>query len=60
MPVTGAEVIEVVKQLLGGRAAGVDEIHHEFLNTLNVVALSWLTHLSAWQSKATTLTGVVP
>lgn len=39
--ISGAEVTEAVKQLLGGRAPGVD-----------VVGLYWLTHLYnvAWRS----------
>ncbi|TWW55948.1 hypothetical protein D4764_09G0009980 [Takifugu flavidus] len=34
--VSGAEVAEVVKKLLGGKAPGVDEIHPEFLKALDV------------------------
>ena len=40
-PISGAEVAEVVKKLLGGRAPGVDEV----LKALDVVGLSWLTRL---------------
>ncbi|KAK3558852.1 hypothetical protein QTP86_030442 [Hemibagrus guttatus] len=43
--ITQAEVTEVVQQLLGGKAPGVDEIHPEYLKSLDVVGLSWLTHL---------------
>ncbi|TWW61017.1 hypothetical protein D4764_05G0011070 [Takifugu flavidus] len=43
--ISGAEVIEVVKKLLGGRAPGVDDIHPEFLKAVDVVGLSWLTRL---------------
>ncbi|KAK3524041.1 hypothetical protein QTP70_017558 [Hemibagrus guttatus] len=43
--ITQAEVIEVVQQLLGGKAPGVDEIFPEYLKSLDVVGLSWLTHL---------------
>ncbi|KAK3512370.1 hypothetical protein QTP70_007360 [Hemibagrus guttatus] len=40
--ITQAEVTEVV-QLLGGKAPGVDEICPEYLKSLDVVGLSWLT-----------------
>ncbi|TWW71625.1 hypothetical protein D4764_16G0001220 [Takifugu flavidus] len=54
--ISGAEVAEVVKKLLGGKAPGVDEIRPEFLKALDVVGLSWFTRLCniAWTS------GVVP
>ncbi|KAK3518107.1 hypothetical protein QTP70_033333 [Hemibagrus guttatus] len=54
--ITQAEVTEVVQQLLGGKAPGVDEIRHEYLKSLDVVGLSWLTHLCniVWWS------GIVP
>ena len=42
-PISGAEVAEVVKKLLGGKAPGVDEVRPEFLRALDVVGLSWLT-----------------
>ncbi|KAK3565356.1 hypothetical protein QTP86_007126 [Hemibagrus guttatus] len=50
--ITQAEVTEVVQQLLGGKAPGVDEIHPEYLKSLDVVGLSWLTRLCniAWRS----------
>ncbi|KAK3517356.1 hypothetical protein QTP70_004695 [Hemibagrus guttatus] len=59
-----AEVTEVVQQLLGGKAPGVDEIRPEYLKSLDVVGLSWLTRLCniAWQSGTVPLdwaTGVV-
>ncbi|KAK3558031.1 hypothetical protein QTP86_006407 [Hemibagrus guttatus] len=59
-----AEVTEVVQQLLGGKAPGVDEIHPEYLKSLDVVGLSWLTHLCniVWRSGTVPLdwtTGVV-
>ncbi|TWW54384.1 hypothetical protein D4764_0180610 [Takifugu flavidus] len=52
--ISGAEVAEVVKKPLGGKAPGVDEIHPEFLKALDVVVLSWLTRLCniAWTSGA--------
>ncbi|TWW54485.1 hypothetical protein D4764_0145930 [Takifugu flavidus] len=55
--ISGAEVAEVVKKLLGGRAPGVDEIRPEFLKALDVVGLSWLTRLCniAWTSGAVPL-----
>ncbi|KAK3568142.1 hypothetical protein QTP86_031382, partial [Hemibagrus guttatus] len=61
--ITQAEVTEVVQQLLGGKALGVDEIR-EYLKSLDVVGLSWLTRLGniAWQSGTVALdwvTGVV-
>ncbi|GAA6111505.1 uncharacterized protein LOC111191400, partial [Tachysurus ichikawai] len=40
-----AEVTEVVEKLLGGKAPGVDEIRPEYLKSLDVVGLSWLTRL---------------
>ncbi|KAK3546351.1 hypothetical protein QTP70_025761, partial [Hemibagrus guttatus] len=50
--ITQAEVTEVVQQLLGGKATGVDEIRPEYLKSLDVVGLSWLTRLCniAWWS----------
>ncbi|TWW81730.1 R2DM Retrovirus-related Pol polyprotein from type II retrotransposable element [Takifugu flavidus] len=62
--ISGAEVAEVVKKLLGGKAPGADEIRPEFLKALDVVGLSWLTRLCniAWTSGAVPLdwqTGVV-
>ncbi|KAK3520789.1 hypothetical protein QTP70_032366 [Hemibagrus guttatus] len=57
-------VTEVVQQLLGGKAPGVDEIRPEYLKSLDVVGLSWLTRLCniAWRSGTVPLdwaTGVV-
>ncbi|KAK3571285.1 hypothetical protein QTP86_005921 [Hemibagrus guttatus] len=62
--ITQAEVTEVVQQLLGGKAPRVDEIHPEYLKSLDVVGLSWLTRLCniAWRSGTVPLdwaTGVV-
>ncbi|KAK3565172.1 hypothetical protein QTP86_000478 [Hemibagrus guttatus] len=62
--ITQAEVTEVAQQLLGGKTPGVDEIHPEYLKSLDVVGLSWLTRLCkiAWQSGTVPLdwaTGVV-
>ncbi|KAK3519708.1 hypothetical protein QTP70_002679 [Hemibagrus guttatus] len=62
--ITQAEVTEVVQQLLGGKALGVDEIRPEYLKSLDVVGLSWLTRLCniAWRSATVPLdwaTGVV-
>ncbi len=50
--ITWAKVTEVVKKLLGGKAPGVDEIRPEYLKSLDVVGLSWLTRLCniAWRS----------
>ncbi|KAK3547532.1 hypothetical protein QTP86_021516, partial [Hemibagrus guttatus] len=50
--ITQAEVTEVVQQLLGGKAPGVDEIRPEYLKSLDVVGLSLLTRLCniAWRS----------
>ncbi|KAK3512120.1 hypothetical protein QTP70_031238 [Hemibagrus guttatus] len=50
--ITQAEVTEIVQQLLGGKALGVDEICPEYLKSLDVVGLSWLTRLCniAWRS----------
>jgi len=51
-PISGAEVAEVVKKLLGGKAPVVDEVRPEFLRALDVVGLSWLTRFCniAWTS----------
>ena len=62
--ITQAEVTEVVHKLLGGKAPGVDEIRPEYLKSLDVVGLSWLTRLCniAWRSGTVPLdwqTGVV-
>ncbi|KAK3542227.1 hypothetical protein QTP86_018788 [Hemibagrus guttatus] len=62
--ITQAEVTEVVQQLLGGKAPGLDEIRPEYLKSLDVVGLSWLTRLCniAWRSGTVPLdwaTGVV-
>ncbi|GAA6083977.1 receptor-type tyrosine-protein phosphatase F-like, partial [Tachysurus ichikawai] len=59
-----AEVTEVVEKLLSGKAPGVDEIRPEYLKSLDVVGLSWLTHLCniAWRLGTVPLdwqTGVV-
>ncbi|KAK3541999.1 hypothetical protein QTP86_009835 [Hemibagrus guttatus] len=62
--ITQAEVTQVVQQLLGGKAPGVDEIRPEYLKSLDVVGMSWLTRLCniVWQSGTVPLdwaTGVV-
>ncbi|KAI3361249.1 hypothetical protein L3Q82_012921 [Scortum barcoo] len=62
--ITQAEVTEVVRKLLGGKALGVDEIRPEYLKSLDVVGLSWLTRLCniAWRLGTVPLewqTGVV-
>ena len=62
--ITQAEVTEVVQKLLSGKEPGVDEIRPEYLKSLDVVGLSWLTRLCsiAWQSGTVPLdwqTGVV-
>jgi len=51
-PISLAEAAMVVKKLLGGKAPGVDEIRPEMLKALDIVGLSWLTHLFnvAWGS----------
>ncbi|GAA6064832.1 receptor-type tyrosine-protein phosphatase F-like, partial [Tachysurus ichikawai] len=59
-----AEVTEVVEKLLSGKAPGVDEIRPEYLKSLDVVGLSWLTRLYniAWRLGTVPLdwqTGVV-
>ncbi|KAI3366483.1 hypothetical protein L3Q82_000618 [Scortum barcoo] len=50
-PSPRAKVTEVVRKLLSGKAPGVDEIHPEYLKSLDVVGLSWLTRLCniAWR-----------
>ncbi|KAI3351882.1 hypothetical protein L3Q82_020711, partial [Scortum barcoo] len=62
--ITQAKVTEVVRKLLGGKAPGVDEIRPEYLKSLDVVGLSWLTRLCniAWRLGTVPLewqTGVV-
>uniref|UniRef100_A0A3B3HV32 Reverse transcriptase domain-containing protein n=1 Tax=Oryzias latipes TaxID=8090 RepID=A0A3B3HV32_ORYLA len=64
LSITRADVTEVVKELLGGRAPGVDEVRPEYLKSLDAVGVSWLTRLCsiAWQSGTVPLdwqTGVV-
>ena len=64
LSITQAEVPEVVKKLLGGKAPGLDEIRPEYFKSLDVVGLSWLTRLCsiAWRSGTVPLewqTGVV-
>uniref|UniRef100_A0AAV2MQG6 ribonuclease H n=1 Tax=Knipowitschia caucasica TaxID=637954 RepID=A0AAV2MQG6_KNICA len=59
-----AEVTKVVGSLHGGKAPGVDEIRPDYLKSLDVVGLSWLTRLCsiAWRSGAVPMewqTGVV-
>lgn len=41
--ISRGHVNEAIKQLLSGRALGVDEGHPEIMKTLDVVGLSWLT-----------------
>lgn len=52
LSITQAEVTEAVRKLLGGKAPGVDEIRPEYLKSLDVQGLSWLTRLCniAWWS----------
>ncbi|KAI3375914.1 hypothetical protein L3Q82_003771 [Scortum barcoo] len=62
--ITQAEVTEVVHKLRSGKAPGVDEIRPEYLKSLDVVGLSWLTRLCniAWRLGTVPLvwqTGVV-
>lgn len=52
-----------VKKLHGGRASGMNEVCNEFLKTLDVVGLSWFTHLYHYISGEALLdwqNGVVP
>ena len=52
-PISLAEVSEVVKKLLSGKALGVYENHPEMLKALDIVGLSWLACLFsvAWRSE---------
>uniref|UniRef100_A0A3B3HQU3 Reverse transcriptase domain-containing protein n=1 Tax=Oryzias latipes TaxID=8090 RepID=A0A3B3HQU3_ORYLA len=64
LSITRAEVTEVVNELLGGRAPGVDEVRPEHLKSLDAVGVPWLTRLCsiAWRSGTVPLdwqTGVV-
>ncbi|KAI3356606.1 hypothetical protein L3Q82_017807 [Scortum barcoo] len=58
--ITQAEVTEVVRKLLSGKAPGVDEIRPEYLKSLDVVGLSWLTRLCniAWRLGTVIASGV--
>lgn len=49
LTISGDEV--TVKQLLGGRVPGVDDVYPELLKALDVIGLSWLTQLYnvAWR-----------
>ena len=49
------EVARVVKKLHGSKVQGVAKIHPEMLKALDIVGLSWLTHLFnvAWRSGTT-------
>lgn len=40
-----AEVSDVVKKLLSGKAPDVDKVRPEMLKALDIVWLSWLTRL---------------
>ncbi|KAI3360757.1 hypothetical protein L3Q82_012993 [Scortum barcoo] len=42
LSITQAKVTEVVCKLFSGKVPGVDEIHPEYLKSLDVVGLSWL------------------
>lgn len=55
--ITQAKVTVVVSKLLGVRASGADEICPEYLKSLDVLGLSWLTCLCniVWQSKTVPL-----
>lgn len=37
--------LKVVDELLGGKAQGVDEVHPEYLQSLDAMEVSWLTRL---------------
>lgn len=52
MPISLAEITEVFKKLLGGKALGVDEICPKMLKALYIVGLPWLTRLFSvkWRS----------
>ena len=54
--ITQTEITEVVRKLLGGKALGVDEIHPEYLKSLDVVGVSWLTYLCSIALQS----GIVP
>lgn len=45
--ITVGEVTEAVKQVFGGRALGVDEVHSEFLKALDVVMI-WIWRSGGW------------
>lgn len=57
--ITRAEVTQVVTKLLSGKVSGMENIHPEYLKSLDVVGLCWLTplqhHVGVWASA----TGVV-
>ena len=54
-----AELSEVVKKVLSGKAPGLDEIHPEIVRSLDIVGVSWLTLLlkAVWRSRQCLWTG---
>ena len=50
--ISGAEVAEVVKKVLGGRTPRLDDIRPEFLMALDAVGLSWFTRLCNFRGVA--------
>lgn len=52
---TMAEVVKIVEKLASRSVPVVDEIHTEMLKTLDIVRLSWLTHIFkvAWRTGTT-------
>ena len=53
---------EVAQKLRDGKATGVDEIHTEYLKSLDIVGLSLQTHLCSivWQLGTVPLESLVP
>lgn len=44
LPISPAEISEVVKKLLSGKVSGVGEIHPEMLTALDIVGMFCMTH----------------
>ena len=60
--ITQAEVTEVAQKLRDGKAPGVDEIHTEYLESMDIVGLSLQAHLCSivWQLGTVPLESLVP
>ena len=57
-PISLAEITEIVKKLLSGKAPGRDEIYPEMLKAPDIIGLSWLACLFGAQWKLGAVPGV--